>query len=531
MPTYRGNIGRMRSARILLTLCAIAVASAAPAAVPNPTVEGPITSPGGAFLQSTTIDLASLGYRQAEYFLSGTASAYTSDTPRGADGLWTVTPAATAAYKTRIVVYRPARKKSFNGTVVVEWLNVSAGLDAAPDWTLAHTELIRSGYAWVGVSAQFVGVEGGPGLVNVVSLPLKTVNPARYGSLRHPGDSFSYDIFSQVGQAIRSPSGTNPLGDLKPRRIIAVGESQSAFRLVTYINAIHPIARLFDGYFVHSRAGILGAPLSEAPQPAIGVPGNAVIRSDLGVPVLTFETETDLTFLGYRNAQQPDSENFRLWEVAGTSHADIYVVLKGPPDLGTDPNIAEPVLISSPLPGLIDCDFPINSGPQHFVVKAALAALNRWVRHGTPPRSAPQLDVSTGPPLTINHDANGNALGGIRTPQVDVPIAIFTGEQSGGSIICRLLGTTTLLDDATLASLYPTHKDFVAKYDKALRKAVKEGWILRPDARLLKEWAAEAKVGAIVPPKPKPPAPNHGPRPGAPGPGATHQGPGETHQR
>ena len=48
---------------------------------------------------------------------------------------------------------RRARKK-FNGTVVVEWLNVSGGVDAAPDWTFAHTELIREGYAWVGVSAQ-----------------------------------------------------------------------------------------------------------------------------------------------------------------------------------------------------------------------------------------------------------------------------------------------------------------------------------------------------------------------------------------
>src|SRR5207244_1900706 len=174
----------------------------------------------------------------------GTASAFTNDGPLGSDGLWTVSPAATAAYKTRIVVYRPAGKKKFNGTVLVEWLNVSAGLDAAPDWTLGHTELIRNGFAWVGVSAQYVGVEGGPGIVNVVSLPLKKVNPARYGSLVHPGDSFSYDMFSQVGQAIRSPSGLNPLGDLRPKRIIAMGESQSAFRMVTYINAIHPLTHL-----------------------------------------------------------------------------------------------------------------------------------------------------------------------------------------------------------------------------------------------------------------------------------------------
>ena len=57
-----------------------------------------------------------------------------------------------------MVVYRPSDPKKFNGTVVVEWLNVSGGLDADPDWTQTHNELIRDGFAWVGVSAQAQGV-------------------------------------------------------------------------------------------------------------------------------------------------------------------------------------------------------------------------------------------------------------------------------------------------------------------------------------------------------------------------------------
>jgi hypothetical protein len=165
-----------------------------------------------------------------------------------------VTPGNTEPYKTRIVVRRPIDARKFNGTAVVEWLNVTLGLDVAVDWTFAHTELIRDGFAWVGVSAQYVGVEGGPGIVPGPSQPLKTANPARYGSLDHPGDSFSYDIFSQAARAIRVPSGPNPLGDLELERVIATGHSQSAFRLVTYIDAIHPLARVYDGYLVHSRA-------------------------------------------------------------------------------------------------------------------------------------------------------------------------------------------------------------------------------------------------------------------------------------
>jgi hypothetical protein len=405
--------------------------------------------------------------------------------------MWTLAPAASTAYKTRIVVIRPASKKKFSGTVFVEWMNVSGGLDASPDWTFTHVELIRSGHAWVGVSAQIVGVEGGSALVGVVSLPLKEVNPARYGTLHHPGDSFSYDMFSQAGQAVRN--GAGPLADFKVKRVIAIGESQSAFRLVNYVNGVHPLVHVFDGFLIHSR-GSIGAPLSEAPEPMIAAPGATVIRADIDVPVLTFQTETDLTFLAYVPARQEDAKNFRLWEVAGTAHADTYTVSVGWTDVGTSPAVVEPLITSSPVPGFVECDSPINAGPQHFVLKAAVAALEKWVRRGKAPKSAPRLELTAGPPVAIATDAHGNGVGGIRTPQLDVPIAAFTGEQEG-SILCRLFGTTTPFDAATLASLYPTHADFVKQYNKAIRRAVKAGWVLKADGKLMKKWAAGASIG------------------------------------
>jgi hypothetical protein len=128
------------------------------------------------------------------------------------------------------------------------------------------------------------------------------------------------------------------------------------------------------------------------------------------------------------------------------------------------------------------------------VVNAAFAALDRWVRRGKPPGSAPRLEVAAGPPVTVMTDGNGNARGGIRTPQVDVPIATFTGEQAG-SILCRLLGTTAPFADAKLAALYPSHKTFVSRYNAALKRAVWAGWILRPDAKLMKRWAVASGVG------------------------------------
>jgi hypothetical protein len=407
-----------------------------------------------------------------------------------------VTPGNTAPYKTRIVVRRPIDARKFNGTAVVEWLNVTVGLDVAVDWTFAHTELIRDGFAWVGVSAQYVGVEGGPGIVPGPSQPLKTANPARYGSLDHPGDSFSYDIFSQAARAIRVPSGPNPLGDLKLERVIATGHSQSAFRLVTYIDAIHPLARVYDGYLVHSR-GSVGAPLSEAPEATIAVPGSAMIRSDLDVPVLMLETETDLTsaLVGYFSARQPDGDRVRLWEVAGAAHLDAYVLIAGGADRGESPSIVDLVVSRVPGPGAVACGTPINSGPHHFVLNAAFAALDRWVRVGKPPRPAPRLEVAVGPSVTIVRDANGNASGGIRTPQVDVPIAAFTGGQSG-TFLCMLAGTTTPFDPAMVRRLYPSHRTFVSAYGRSLRRAVRTGWILKRDAKLMRAWAARSGPGA-----------------------------------
>lgn len=100
-------------------------------AVPAATIEGPLA--GTPVLVSTFFSLASQGYQQSEYLVSGTANAYTNVNEFDADGHWQVQTSEQAAYKTRIVVNRPIDPADFNGTVVVEWLNVSAGFDAAPD--------------------------------------------------------------------------------------------------------------------------------------------------------------------------------------------------------------------------------------------------------------------------------------------------------------------------------------------------------------------------------------------------------------
>jgi hypothetical protein len=473
-------------------LLAVTVGSAR-AAVPSPTVED-ATPVGDPFVAGTTFDLAAVGYVREEYFFSGTTAAYEAPAPLDPNGLWTVTPGESAPYKTRLLVYRPASEKHFKGTVVAEWLNVSGGLDSAPDWITAHVEMIRSGMIWVGVSVQFVGVEGGgSGFVN---FPLKGVNRARYGTLSHPGDSFSYDIFSQAGQAIRDLSGTARLGGFVVKRLLAVGESQSAFRMTTYVNAVHPIAGVYDGFLVHSR-GDDGAPLSQSPQPVVPAPTPTLIRTDLDVPVLTFQTETDVIGLGSLASRQPDTKGLRLWEVAGTAHADVYTLFTGWSDIGDSPDFVAIVVTASPIPGIIECARPINAGPQHFVLNAALAALDRWVRRGKPPRSAPWLDVSPGDPPSFVLDEHGNVRGGIRTPWLDVPVATLSGLGQTGSAFCGLFGTTMPFDPATLAALYPTSRAFTKAFTKATKRAARRGHLRRKDAKLIRQWARTADVAHL----------------------------------
>ena len=478
----------MRS--ITSLLIALLLATTAAAAVPTPMVTGPIAGPF--FLISTAIDLTEFGYVEEEYFLSGTASAFTSAAPLTSDGKWTTAPGATAPYTTRIVVRRPANPKKFNGTVLVEWLNVSGGLDAAPDWVFTHTHLLREGYAWVAVSAQFVGVAGTGGPLGL-NLSLKAVNPVRYGPLAHPGDSFSYDMFSQVAQAIRSPGG--PMGALRVKRVLAAGESQSAFRLVSYVNGVHPLAQVYDGFLIHSRGGG-GAALSQSPQTQIDGPTPALIRDDIDVPVLTFETETDLVSLGFFAARQPDTNRIRLWEVAGTAHGDTYQLNYGVPDKGKGAlDTTHLPLINEIYGGIITCDQALNQGPQHYVLAAAVAALERWLRAGRPPKPAPRLEVGAGDPPVISRDAHGNALGGIRTPQLDVPIMALSGLGQTGASFCRLFGTTVLFDAPTLASLYPSHAAYVSAVNKAAKKAVRQRYVLPPDAKVIKASAAASTIG------------------------------------
>ncbi|HSZ37178.1 MAG TPA: alpha/beta hydrolase domain-containing protein [Acidimicrobiales bacterium] len=366
------SVAASMSALAVLVALGPAPLSAA-SSVPNPgsaaaTLTGPVTA-GHIIepLSPSSENLADVGYVEHEYFASGTAYAFRA-TAAPSDGRWTVTPSSPAPYETRIIVRRPASAARFNGTVVVEWMNVTAG-ESAPDWDYLNPMLTRDGYMWVGVSAQALGVNGGQTLLGSSgpSQGLVQQEPSRYGSLHHPGDQYALDMFAQIGRALHRSDPAGVFGPLHPRTVVAVGESQSAFFLTDFADGVQPLTHAFDGIFIHSRGGGGGGiatATGSGTDATAGLKGALRIRTDSAVPVFLFETQTDLTTLGYAAAQQPNSARVHTWEVAGTSHADAYLV----------GNYA----------GTLGCTQPINNGPQHPVVQAAFSAFDAWVVHGTP---------------------------------------------------------------------------------------------------------------------------------------------------
>jgi Alpha/beta hydrolase domain len=473
------------AAALVLPATAASAGSPKPGA---PTVSGPVTGGQGfPSLLGTNIEPSSVGYVRDEYFLEGDATAYEPVGTLSTNGRWKLTEGERAPFKTRIVVYKPADPAAFSGTVLVEWLNVTAGFDNAVDWINTHNQIIRSGGAYVAVSAQAVGVQGGRRVLEGASAGgLKRGDPERYGTLTHPGDEYSYDIFTQAGIVASGASDTvNPFEGYDVQRVIATGESQSAFRITSYVNGVHPLRGVYDGFLIHSRgATAAGFDATRRGQDDATVPDAVRIRTDLDVPVFTFQTETDLLRLGSTPARQPDTKSLRLWEVAGTSHVDAYTGTIGITDTGdgaAELTLLDPAQASG---GPLSCSQSVNAGAQFAALSAALAHLEDWVRDGTPPPKGARIETTgTGKNVAITRDEQGNAVGGVRTPLVDAPLATNTGEKNAGGRFCALFGTTDPFDAATLRALYPDgtvgwRDDFA----KATEQAVQTGYWLEPEA-------------------------------------------------
>ncbi|HEY3671663.1 MAG TPA: alpha/beta hydrolase domain-containing protein [Acidimicrobiia bacterium] len=417
------------------------------------------------------VDLAARGYVLEEFALEGTARAFHLLDDPTPDGRWSVAEYARAPYRTRLLVLRPRHTDDANGTVVVGWQNVSAGYESGAP---THGEMYE-GYTWVGVSAQEVGLYGFPaGMERMASrraLPLVEHDPARYGELHHPGDQAAFDLFTQAGRALAPDRErdrdhvVDPLDGLPVQRMVAAGGSQSAMRLATYLNAIHPVERAFDGF-------LLSVWEARAPRPEEGVLPMGVrtaIRTDTPTPVVIVNSEFESTHL----AQVPcvDTEWLRVWEVAGTPHGNARSRLDEPDRRGRVAN-------------------PLRYAPVH---DAALRALHHWLADGVPAPHQPRIEMDPGPPLRIATDDVGNARGGIRLPEMAMPTATYRGAAMGTGRL-PLFGAALPFTDDELRARYPGRAEYEQGWDDAVDALLTSGSLRPEDAPAMRQRAAEVRL-------------------------------------
>lgn len=452
------------------------------AAGPAPRIIGPIT--GGVHgrpFASYYGDIASVGYVENEYFIEGEASAYIPAGELPTDGRFSVSKGGTKPYRVRILVRRPKDPAKFNGTVVVEWINISAGYEIA----CADPRGIYDGFAWVSVSAQRVGVHGYEAGVAAPLPPGKGLlqwDPERYGSLSHPGDSLSYDIFTQGARAV-GPNRTgavDPMGGLEVRKLIAIGASQSGIRLVSYINGVQMIENVFDALMPLVFFGRSAPWVDAAPDKQLAFSGPQMrIRDDLSAKVFGLDSETEAA--AYLAMRQPDTDKFRYWEIAGASHGgteqEARIKLITDRDGVTTPDDT-PSLHTSDVLWVPTSD-------------AAIGHVHRWINGGEAPPIQPKIEFdTTGAQPAIKRDNFGNAIGGVRLPDLEAPIAQYFGSTEDS----QFLGRTFPFSRAQLKSLYPTHADYVVQVKAAAERALKTGVI--PPYRA-QEYIAQAQAAAI----------------------------------
>jgi hypothetical protein len=476
------SVSRVRGASAILA--GVAIFLLAPVAVAadsgsSATLRGPIS--GGTHerpFAAAVQDLAAHGYVETEYFMEGKAHGYgpVAGSALGSDGRWTVEPAKREPYATRILIRQPIDPEQSSGTLWLEWLQPTAGFDKDVNWNWHHEEYMRRGHTWVGVSTHHKSVDGlaqDVGFSSPLSDVFKTLvqwDPVRYRTLHIPSDDLSYDIYTQAARALgpeRSMGKQDPLRGLDVEAVIAVGNTESADRLVTYYNAVHPLAGAVDGFLVESRYS-KSAPLADGSE----VPSVVRVRTDLATPIIVLNTDSNA--VSHASQRQPPAESYRLWEVAGTSHTNAFwapsMSKHMERDLGVSPGTCEGA----------------NEVPVEAVGNAAMRHLDGWARGGEPAPSFPPVTVSGDPP-EISLDEFGNSKGGIRLPQLLVPADRFSHASNPGCAGGG--GTTTPFPAARMKALYGSREVYLEKHAGAIEASVEAGVLLPEDAEKILERA------------------------------------------
>jgi hypothetical protein len=493
--------------RLLLLLAVLALAWPTSAQTPNavalPDVVGPIpvTADSYPLMASHTlqviVDLPQAGYVEEEFFVSGRANVY----DWAPDGRVAVkTP--DAPYTTRIMLRRPADPRRFSGNVIIEIGNVGRGYDFSFSWGVSHDYFMENGDAWVAITYSPENLEA-----------LKTFNPRRYASLSmaNPAtnercaqgtgatastvpapqeEGLRWDIMSQVGALLKAARPGGPLANFDVQRVYGTSHGGE---LATYIAVFHPAAKLangspvYDGYIQHRHPGMTrlrrcgAAPETTDPRQ---------ILRNVGVPVIRIVSQTDvlLTYARRRDDSDIPGDQYRLYEVAGAAHADAAFYSYIPTVADQRKTGFEGFLHSWPFADQCEEETTLLRVPiMTYALDAAWANLTRWVRDGLPAPRAPRIEVENGgtPQARVALDEHGNAVGGVRTPHLDVPVATYVTSTAGPGL-CRNLAHMEGFDWEKLNRLYGTPAGYAAQVSSAADRLVGTRWLTPSDGQTIK---------------------------------------------
>ncbi len=429
-------------------------------------------------------DVRPAGYVAEEFLLSGLANVY--DTVTMADSLEMNsrdTPADLGRrtferkvvaphrpYTTRVVVYRPADPAKASGRVIMEPTHpIGGGMLSV--FGPMNDIITANGDIHVSVS------------IPVTFDALKRSDPARYGALTAEHPTQIWGMLRDAGIAVKLHRSLIP-AIYPTRTLIMTGYSYTGVATATFANFHHNDTRtpqgrpVYDGYL----------PMA-----------NATFVRPLDAPVMRMNTQSDYDSFGGLHNRSPDSDSasgrHRLYEVPGAAHIRQEAAWPG---LAPRPHPLNNFVAPAAIPqggeqATCKASFPADSRendfPFHHYAAAALENLYIWIENGRAP--PPGALIATTPDGRIRLDATGNALGGLRSSQLDVPIATY----GVGSGKCMLAGYTAPFPDARINRLYGDRDGYAKRVDRRVRELV-SARLLRPrEAAFITAEAAQHPLG------------------------------------
>lgn len=429
------------------------------------------------------------GYVEEEYFFEGTANVYEETGEKTKRVIHENQP-----YHNRFLVRKPAEGERFSGNIVVEILNATAGFDIDRMWVTGAKELMRGGDIYVGITSK-------PDVLD----SMKKADPVRYGPISweisyvRPDHQYGgvdraalprkedcetglfWDMLTELAEILRIDTEIIPVG--KKRYVYLAGWSQSAAYMYTYLNYFaFPEAggSVFDGYLAAGGVHSFVVPLNQNDYgKETDVRRNMITY--MPVPFISVQTESENAYFDGIKTRQEDSDRvdlkYRVYEIAGATHDTKFSMIDyyaGDPDM-------EKIGI---VPGFPSVDDHPNDYPYEYCFYTVYRMLFSWVREGKSPIHGERIEVDrAGKNKT---DALGNAVGGMRTPFLDVPAATYypycAVKRAGGEVVKHgLFGHTEPFSKEKLEKLYGNLGNYRKLVEEAAKKQVETGFLLPED--------------------------------------------------